>query len=190
MRTPPTIRLSYALARAHIGDGDLLLFRSHGLIAAAGRSVYSHAGKAAWWGADLFCIEVHELAGGRAVTLESQIRRRPGRIDLYRVNPCNLAGYDRRGSVIFMRKFCGCGYGWRNLGRIALRHLPLFRLLVRPGMSDAEVTLSHPTCAHAIAMADRLGGGVDPVPNLADRLTEPADLARSRLYKYQFTLVP
>ena len=27
-------------------------------------------------------------------------------------------------------------------------------------------------------MADR-AGGVDPVPNLADRLTEPADLSRS-----------
>jgi hypothetical protein len=38
-------------------------------------------------------------------------------------------------------------------------------------------------------MADRLGGGVDPVPHLADRLTEPADLARSPFYEYLFTLI-
>jgi hypothetical protein len=39
-------------------------------------------------------------------------------------------------------------------------------------------------------MADRLGGGVDPVENLPDRLTEPADLARSPFYRYRFTLLP
>ncbi len=37
-------------------------------------------------------------------------------------------------------------------------------------------------------MTDRVGGGVDPVPHLADRLTEPADLARSPFYEYAFTL--
>ena len=37
-------------------------------------------------------------------------------------------------------------------------------------------------------MADRIGGGVDPVPHLADRLTEPADLARSPFFRYRFTL--
>ena len=36
-------------------------------------------------------------------------------------------------------------------------------------------------------MADR-EGGIDPVPNLADRLTEPADLSRSAFFRYQFTL--
>jgi hypothetical protein len=37
-------------------------------------------------------------------------------------------------------------------------------------------------------LSDRLGGGVDPVPHLADRLTLPADMARSPFYEYQFTL--
>jgi hypothetical protein len=39
-------------------------------------------------------------------------------------------------------------------------------------------------------MTDRIGGGVDPVPHLSDRLTEPADLARSPFYEYAFTLIP
>ena len=61
-----------------IRDGDLLLFRGRGLaarcIGVAGRSDYSHAARAVWWGNDLFCCEVRELNGGRAVTLESQVR--------------------------------------------------------------------------------------------------------------------
>jgi hypothetical protein len=40
-----------------------------------------------------------------------------------------------------------------------------------------------------VAAADR-EGGADPVPNLADRLTEPADLARSTFYRYHSTLIP
>jgi len=35
-----------------VRDGDLLLFRRHGLIALAGRGVHSHAAKAAWWGGE------------------------------------------------------------------------------------------------------------------------------------------
>jgi hypothetical protein len=30
--------------------------------------------------------------------------------------------------------------------------------------------------------------GIDPVPNLNDRITEPNDLARSSLFEYRFTL--
>src|SRR5262245_66124760 len=76
---------------ADIRDGDLLLFRGRGVIArligVAGRSEYSHAARAVWWGYDLFCCEVRELRGGRAVTLESQVRKFPGLIDVFEVNP-------------------------------------------------------------------------------------------------------
>jgi hypothetical protein len=47
-----------------------------------------------------------------------------------------------------------------------------------------------PFCSQACAYADRVGGAVDPVRNLADRLTEPSDLARSPFYAYLFTLLP
>ena len=74
-----------------IRDGDLLLFRGRGLVAlcigVAGRSEYTHAARAVWWGNDLFCCEVRELRGGRAVTLESQVRKFPGAIDVFEVNP-------------------------------------------------------------------------------------------------------
>ena len=52
---------------------------------------------------------------------------------------------------------------------------------------DAVSSRCPPFCSQACAMADRIAGGVDPAPYLADRLTEPADLARSPFYEYQFT---
>ncbi len=217
----------YGDVRRLIRDGDLLLFRQRGLIAAAGRGRHSHAGKAAWWGDDLFLLEVLRLAGGRAVTLSSQVRRWPQRYDVYEVNPENRwPEYDRAGATRFMKRLCGCDYGYWNLATAALLHLPLVRHWINPEKEDwdsrhndcpprrhrghgEEKKLSSlssssvssvppwcihlqrpPFCSHACAMADRLGGGVDPVKHLADRLTEPADLARSPFYRYRFTLEP
>ena len=60
--------------------------------------------------------------------------------------------------------------------------------LARPSLDDEQPSRRPPFCSEACAMADRVGGGVDPVPQLADRLTEPADLARSPFYRYRFTL--
>jgi hypothetical protein len=45
--------LPYRQARHQVRDGDLLLFRSRGLISIAGRGDHSHAAKAAWWNDDL-----------------------------------------------------------------------------------------------------------------------------------------
>lgn len=176
-----------------IRDGDLLLFRGRGLVArligVAGRSEYTHAARAVWWGNDLFCCEVRELKGGRAVTLESQVRRFPGAIDVFEVNPNRRwREYSRRGAVRFIRRLAGCDYGYRGVAAAALRHLPLWRFLVRPDLDDRRRDTQPPFCSQACAMADRLGGRVDPAPHLADRLTEPGDLARSPFYRYRFTL--
>lgn len=184
-------QVRYAEVRHEIKDADLLLFRRRGPISIAGRGVHCHAAKAAWWGEDLFCLETRAPAGGRAVTLSSQVRRHPGRIDVYAVNPDNRwPEYDRQGAVRFMRRLAGCDYGYRGLAIAALLHLPVVRLFVCPELDDKAFDRRPPFCSHACAMADRLGGGVDPVHLLADRLTEPADLARSPFYQYRFTLLP
>lgn len=179
----------YDDARGQIAEGDLLLFRRRGLISIAGRGVHSHAAKAAWWDGDLFCVEIREFHGGRAVTLSSQVERYPGRIDVFETNPDGRwPGYDRAGAARFMRRLAGCDYGWWNLAGAALVHLPWLRLLVRANVNDRNFSRRPPFCSQAVAMAERLGGRVDPVPRLADRLTEPADLARSPFYRYRFTL--
>lgn len=189
------MRCHITLAEAidDIRDGDLLLFRGRGLVArligVAGRSEYTHAARAVWWGSDLFCCEVRELKGGRAVTLASQVRRFPGAIDVFEANPGGRwREYDRHGAVRYMRRLAGCDYGYRGVLTAALRHMPLWRFLVAADGDDRRVAIEPPFCSQASTMADRLGGGVDPVPHLADRLTEPADLARSPFFRYRFTL--
>jgi hypothetical protein len=183
--------VTLADARDEIADGDLLLLRRRGLISIAGRGAHSHAAKAAWWGTDLFCLEVREWHGGRAVTLESQVRERPGRIDLYRANPANRwPEYDRTRSTTMMRRLAGCDYGYVAVLAAAMLHLPFIRMALRAEVDDDAIDHRPPFCSQACAMTDRLGGGVDPVPYLADRLTEPADLARSPFYQYAFTLIP
>jgi hypothetical protein len=183
--------VAMSAARDHVRDGDLLLFRRRSLISIAGRGTHSHAAKAAWWGDDLFCLEVREWYGGRAVTLESQVRKYPGRIDLYRTNPDDRwPEYDRARAITWMRRLAGCGYGYTAVLTAAMLHLPILRLAVRAEVEDSAIDRRPPFCSQACVIADHVGGGVDPVPHLADRLTEPADLARSPFYQYAFTLVP
>ncbi|MBU4398355.1 MAG: hypothetical protein KKE86_03365 [Planctomycetes bacterium] len=207
----------YCDARRKIRGGDLLLFRPRGFvwraIAVAGRSEYTHAAMAGWWSRRLMCVEMC-IRGGRALLLSNIVRRWPGAIDVYRANASGtgLAGgtrrsgggtglargtrrFSRAAAVRAMIEITGRRYGWFNLFRAALLHLPLFRFLVAPETDDAaDSAACHrlsqcppPFCSQAVAMATR-AGGVDPVPNLADRLTEPADLSRSSFYAYRFTL--
>lgn len=178
-------------AREMIDDADVLLFRRRDVISAVGRGVHNHAALVAWWDGDLFCLEVRGGYGGRAVTLESQVARHPGRIDVYAADPDGQRpDFDRRGAVRRMRRWMGRPYGYGALFALALRRLPLLRLILPAVTNDRDDEASAPFCSQACAEALRTGGGVDPVPNLADRMTEPADLARSAFLRYRCTLVP
>ena len=179
-------------AQFDIMHGDLLLYRRAGLIAWAGRGKHSHAAKVAWWDGQLMCMEIREFHGGRIVTLESQVRQFPERIDVYRADAQNRwPHFNRHGSVEFMRQFAGSRYGYKAMLMTALTRVPIpfaWRYF-RPELDDNACGGDNPPfCSQAVAMSDRLGGGVDPVPNLADHFCEPADLARSAFYEYQFTL--
>lgn len=191
--------IKFDQARLQLRDGDLLLFRRRqglwgrlslgALIATAGRGVHSHAAKLAWWEHEPFVCEVREWYGGRAVTLESQVQRYPRRIDVYRADPSQRwPDYNRSEAVRYVRRLAGCDYGYLSVLRAALLHLPGIRLVVRPSVEDSRVEQCPPFCSQAVVMAERIAGGVDPVPHLADRLTEPADLAQSPFYQYAFTL--
>ena len=174
--------IPYESARLLIHDGDLLLFRRRGLISIAGRGLYSHAAMAAWWGKELFCLEVREWFGGRAVLLSSQVRRCPGRIGVYRPRVEKWPEFQVDNAVAYMKRLCGSRYGYRNVAAAAMLHLPVVRLFVKPNTDDESVSKFPPFCSEAIAAACQKGGGVDPVPGLANRLTEPNDLSRSTFF--------
>ncbi|MGL6196103.1 MAG: hypothetical protein ACRC2T_14905 [Thermoguttaceae bacterium] len=173
-------------------DSDLILFRGIGVIPVFGRGSYTHCGKASWWNGDLFCLEVREFIGGRAVRLESLVKKYPGRIDVFRTNPENRwASYRRDQAVEIMKRFAGCDYGYLNVFMAAITHLPIIRFFVNPSIKNTcheRNEILAPFCSQACAHSDRVGGGVDPVPHLADRFTEPCDLARSVFYQYMFTI--
>jgi hypothetical protein len=186
-----SIRCEYSEARCAIRNADLLLFRRRDRIgrwiAVAGRSEYVHAAMAGWWKDRLMCVEMTS-SGGRAQLLSNLVEQWPGAIDVYRANVLHRR-FSRERALRVMIGITGKRYGWINLFFAALLHLPVVRFFVRPAMDDAETDTRPPFCSQAVSMADR-AGGVDPVPNLADRMTEPGDLARSPFYEYVFTLYP
>jgi len=183
-----------AEAANEILDADLLLFRGRGLasraIRAAGRGIHSHAAKATWHNGQLMCCEVREFVGGRIVTLESQARKYPRRIDVFRANAGNRwPDWDRAASDDYMTALAGVEYGWGAIAKSALMHLPVVRYIVAPPTADDVLDArAKPYCSAACAMADDFGGGVDVVPHLANWAVSPADLARSLFYAYRFTL--
>jgi hypothetical protein len=196
----------YNEVRHEIRDADLLLFRRRNrlgrLISVGGRSQYVHAAMAGWWNDRLMCVEMTS-GGGRAQLLSNLVARWPGVIDVYAIQKGREKGraFSRKRALKVMIGITGIDYGWINLLRAALLHLPLLRFLVRPEENDdgknqkSEVATAAPPssfppfCSQAVSAAMR-AGGIDPVPNLTDRLTEPGDLARSAVYQYRFTLVP
>lgn len=176
--------VGYESIRRKIRDGDtFLVFRRKGQlldtgIAAAGRSPAIHAGKLAWWRGRLMALETKQWIGGRAVHFSTVVEAARGPILIRRIR---REGYDRIAAVKAMIDMTGKKYGWGNLLKASLLHMPFVRFLVTPDTDD-KANGSLPFCSQAVSRADR-AGGVDPVPNLSDRLTEPGDLARSAAYQ-------
>jgi len=182
-----------------IETGDLLLFRARWrpsslLIGRAGRSEYVHAARAAWEAGELRLLDTLQGRGARNVSLRDQVDRFPGSWDVFETNPGNIAEalggeYSADAAVAKIQEYVGRPYGWLAILRAALVHLPFMRLYVRPDVDDGSTITSPPFCSQLAVIGDR-AGGFDPVPHLADRLTEPGDLARSLFYRYRFTLEP
>ena len=206
------ILVPYHEAEQYIKEGDVLLFRGRGLsswlIKRYGSGVHSHAAMAHWDNDNLECIEFREFKGGRAVSLKSQVETHPDNIDIFRparqihsMNfsgwPENMEAYDREEQIdIFnedtakevtdvMLQLTGLPYGWKNIWKFAKHYLPFARLAKQNIKDDDPMNVF--VCSTAVAYAFRKAY-IDPVPYLADSAVMPADLARSALFKYQFTI--
>lgn len=183
---------SFASVEWDIQPGDVLLHRRgrsifSAVIAAVGRSRYSHAGIVDRVDDVLLELDVTFFAGATAGKLRTKVARWPGTIDVYRPI-ASVERWQRQSAVRRMWRLTSRRYGWFALLAAALLRVPVLRLLVRPSWSDERPTWL-PYCSMAVSRAYRTAG-VDLVPQLADRYTEPGDLARSALLQYQFTLEP
>lgn len=172
-----------------IQDGDMLLWRGFGLISFVGKGVHYHASKMARWGSDIMVLDMVAARGGDVRLLETDVSRFSGLLDWFEVNPHGLP-YDREGAVRYMRRLVDQPYGYFSLLRASIIHLPFIRRWITSECGDDDFISPYPPfCSEAVAGADRIGGGYDPVPWCPDRLVEPSYLARSDFYRYRGTLV-
>ncbi len=181
------------LDRAALRPADVLLARGRGLvswrIALRGRGPWSHAALVARCAEQWLINEVREWYGGRLVTLDSQVREQPGRIDVYRYR-FGLTEEQTRRITATMAGFAGRRYGYWRVLQAGLTHTWLLSALRPPTLAEAQNGLGGPLfCSQAVSLA-YVAAGIDLVPNLASQYTEPADLARSGLLRYVCTLDP
>ena len=213
----PTLMTRYRDVRHKIRSGDLGLVRNSGsLIARTGRSQYSHAFTCVWRVADqdtLSVAESREWRGGQVLSLSSQVRRFPGRIDILRPNDlCPDSLRERAATVAY--NWAGHAYSYPNIAKIALVHHPLLREAIELAGYAFDLTDTRPTpwelgkiCSQMHAWAYRWAKdellqefepaqrrmlrkegvyGWDPCPELGDSWIEPGDLARSGSYDKVF----
>lgn len=189
--TRPVLR---TIEDAALMPGDLAQFRGRGLIASWIRwvtmGVHTHSGIVTRNGVGPDLLEIREFIGGRRIPLSAAVDRAPGRIDIFR--PREAFDLNTLGTVRVMRTITARDYGYWGIARLALYRLPFVWRLCRISTRDVIEGKGDnaPFCSQAVAIAYRLGGGVDPVPRKPDHLVTPADLTSSLLFDYHCTLIP
>ena len=198
--------IKYDQAKELIKEGDILLFRGSGtigfLIKRYTGGVHSHVALAHKDGDVLECVEFREFMGGRSVSLKSQVDNSPLNIDVFRpVKSISYEEMDAEGNTKLIEKnyteetasamtediirWTGQPYGWSNIWKMFLRFIPGARLF-QQNINDDEVAKAK-GCSTAVTVALRRNF-MDPVPYLADDRVSPADLARSPILQYLFTI--
>lgn len=198
--------IKYDQAKELIQEGDILLFRGSGaigfLIKRYTGGVHSHVALAHKDGDVLECVEFREFMGGRSVSLKSQVDNSPLNIDVFRpVKSISYEEMDAEGNTKLIEKnyteetasamtediirWTGQPYGWSNIWKMFLRFIPGARLF-QQNINDDEVAKAK-VCSTAVTVALRRNF-MDPVPYLADDRVSPADLARSPILQYLFTI--
>jgi hypothetical protein len=189
----PRDERSLAAVQSAILDGDGAYYRgSVSLVSRAiqvgGRGRYSHVGTFLWLDGVLCIHEFREFLGCRLVLAEREVRARPGQIDWYATAAPDYAlrAAVRRRAL----EKLGKRYDWGGVLRAARYHTPGLRWTVWPDDDDAALAGPDDPEHCSSCRADLWAvAGLDLVPNLANRTTEPSDLARSALEKYRCTLV-
>ena len=188
-----------------IGDGWLALYRGTNLVSRViqwitGGEPWSHAAMLqrlpsweAWSdGERVLVMEMREFVGGNFEPFVEHVRRWEGRIDLFEPAEPFIPRYHQAAAAAYMRSLTSRAYGYWPAAKLAMLRVPYVRRLVGTTTDDDDDGADPGAlfCSHAVAVADRRGGGVDGVPCLADRFVTPAHLAHSLLRRYVCSPVP
>ncbi len=88
-----------------------------------------------------------------------------------------------------MRKLTGLPYGYMRIWKIAKMKIPVLRFFLKPDLDDEQSSDKvYPVCSSAIASCYRKHY-VDLMHARPDSKTSPADLTRSPLLNYMFTIL-
>lgn len=171
------ILASYDEVKTEVWESDLILLKNN-------KGESTRALKAVWWDGELFCIEVRKYRGVTVIPLKQLVLSHPGKIEIFEVNPQNRwENYDRHGSARHLKRIQRSLQDWRIVLVDGLKNL--FSVLW-PKATDENMPGLYG--AEAIRVAERLGGGVEPVSEHTNKRITVADLEVSPLYRYRFTL--
>ncbi len=129
----------YRAVRDQIRSGDMLFFKPTSWYSPTG-----HIGMSAWRRADqhtLLCAESREGHGGRLVTLSSQIRKYPGRIDVYTpTDDCPRVLRERAATVCV--NWAGRNYAYGHIVAMARRRLVWLQKVcgTTPNLQDLTIS--------------------------------------------------
>ena len=110
---------------------DILLWRPTSMwghvIAAGTQGPWCHAAGVYWHKGRLCSAQYHEKIGGYSVPTSTEIKKYPGRCDVFRVTSLSEVDCDDIGDTLF--NTLGGPYGWGKIATIALHSMLIVRWL-------------------------------------------------------------
>ena len=207
------MQLPYNQCLDLIKEADVLLFRRPKQIYKLGwwigavtQSEYSHVGLAFIKDDVWYVLEYREFRKSRIYPLQRYLEDGAD-IDVYRVSSpitfpfLHISGngspkynieeiqltFDSQVAYNIIQEgksLLGKNYGWINIWKIAKMYIPIFRLFTN---SNRENIIQEMVCSTFVAWCYKRHY-IDLVPNVTNSLTTPADIARSSILNYLFSL--
>jgi hypothetical protein len=148
-------------------------------------------------------LEFLIFVGSRATSLENYVKKMPGLIDVFRVDPIHNITYFEEHTQTFIteqrvfdpecivetfRGVTGLEYSLWRVICLSLRHLSILKPFLRNHFDDSLKEL--PTSAVCSTMVAHVFNKcyTDLVKFKSDEITEPSDIASSPILNYLFTL--
>ena len=168
--------------------GDLLFWRKKNIISRLGRGEYSHVEIVIKDEKDIWSMGM-VWPRGRIIPLKRLVEEAPGKIDWFRTDPKGIYKIDRKKIAAAAMESIGEPYGLMKILYLILLRIPILWEFFTPVTDDGWTNpILGRICSEGVSNWLR-AGGIDPVPHLADSLTEPADLARSLLFEPACSLI-
>ncbi len=180
----------YWLVRPLVLDGDIALWRddaNESAISRTDRGPWTHAGMCHWnrdkigRARSLYIVQFREWRGCISVPFSREVRRAPGRIDLFRPT-CDPHTAWTAQELLCRQQ--GISYGWGTIAQALFMRMSLLRLVTgwTPDKNNQFLSAWYDDkdCSQGVTFALRLATPKDSkweiLPNRSDKSATPSDL--------------